>query len=147
MRGIPQRIAVQNGAVVEQPKAIVMPNLFGAVLVQLAAVAETKLPQPLPQPLRLRLQQQAHQQWPPLQLLVCFSPQLRPLHTTVAAARDNHVTELGIPWRIAGQSGAVVEQPATIATPSQFGVALMLLAAVVEANLGGVSVVESHSEP
>jgi len=64
----------------------------------------------------------------------------------VAAARGSHVTVRGIPQRIAGQNGAIVEQPKDIATPSHFGVVLMRLAAVVEANLVGVSVVVKRSE-
>jgi len=58
------------------------------------------------------------------------------------AALGSHVTVRIIPQCIAGQNGAFVEQPKAIATPSRFGVVLMQLAAAVEANLGGVSVVE-----
>jgi hypothetical protein len=64
----------------------------------------------------------------------------------VVAARGSHVTVRGIPHRIAGQNGAIVEQAKAIATPSHFGVVLMRSVAVAEANLVGVSVVEKHSE-
>jgi len=43
VRGIPQRTAGRNGAIVEQPTAIATPSHFGVVQMQLIATVEATL--------------------------------------------------------------------------------------------------------